>query len=57
VNAVPFHNGNAKPKEAWNLGERMGLSGRISLLPLAAFVVAAGLWLAATVRGRPGECA
>jgi hypothetical protein len=57
VNAVPFHNGNAKPKEAWNLGERMGLSGRISLLPLAAFVIATGFWLAATVRGRPGECA
>jgi hypothetical protein len=50
VNAAAFHHGERRtPKQAWNLGERMGLSGRLSLLPLAAFVFAAGAWLAHTL--------
>jgi len=50
VNPAAFYvGGNKEPKFAWNLGERMGLSGRASLLPLALFVLAAGAWLAALV--------
>jgi hypothetical protein len=52
VNTVPFHSGNNDPKFAWNLGELMGLEGRASLLPLAAFAVAGGGWVAWTVRRR-----
>lgn len=39
---------------AWNLGQRLfGLQGLASLGPLAALLVAQGLWLAATLRRRP----
>lgn len=39
---------------AWNLGQRLfGLQGLSSLAPLAALLVAQGLWLAATLRRRP----
>ncbi len=44
--------GNKEPKFAWNLGERMGLSGRASLLPLAVFVALAGAWVAVLVARR-----
>jgi hypothetical protein len=49
VNTFAFHGGNTDPKYAWNLGERMGLQGRASLLPLASFAFAAGVWLVRTV--------
>ena len=39
-------------RQAWNLGEVAGLRGRASLLPLAAYVLAAGMWLAFAVRSR-----
>jgi hypothetical protein len=52
VNTVPFHSGNNDPKQAWNLGEIMGLEGRASLLPLAAFGLAGAAWVAWTVRQR-----
>lgn len=60
VNTFPFHSGNADPKYAWNLGERMGIEGRASLLPLAAFAAAMAAWLVASVRreqepGGPAE--
>jgi hypothetical protein len=53
VNVAAFHLGERRaPKQAWNLGERAGLSGRASLFPLAVFVIAAGSWLAtALARG------
>jgi hypothetical protein len=58
VNADPFYTGgNKEPKFAWNLGERMGLSGRASLLPLGVFVIAAGAWVAMTVIRRPPPAA
>ena len=50
VNTFPFHAGNADPKYAWNLGEKMGLEGRLSLLPLAVFVVGMSGWLVVSVR-------
>ncbi len=52
VNTFPFHRGNTDPKYAWNAGEKMGLEGRVSLLPLAAFVLLAGGWLAWTLGRR-----
>ena len=52
VNTVPFHSGNNDPKSAWNLGELMGLEGRASLWPLAAFAVSGAAWLAWTTRRR-----
>ena len=50
VSTVPFHSGNADPKHAWNLGERMGLEGRASLWPLAIYSLIVGGWLATTIR-------
>jgi hypothetical protein len=56
VNAQPFYTGgNKELKFAWNLGEKMGLSGRASLWPLALFVAAAGAWLTVAVRSRRGD--
>ncbi|ACY17431.1 hypothetical protein [Haliangium ochraceum] len=37
---------------AWNLGQLLGLRGRLSLLPLAALVLALGAWLVACVRAQ-----
>jgi hypothetical protein len=37
---------------AWNLGHRMGLEGRASLLPMLAAWMACGAWLVFAVRLR-----
>ncbi len=50
VNAPPH-----SPVHAWNLGHRMGLSGRASLLPLAGAWLACGVWLVFAVRLRERE--
>jgi hypothetical protein len=47
VNA-PVHS----PVRAWNLGHRMGLAGKASLLPLAAMWIACAAWLVHAVRLR-----
>ncbi len=47
VNA-PLHS----PVRAWNLGHRMGLGGKASLLPLAVAWIACGVWLVQAVRLR-----
>jgi len=47
VNA-PAHS----PVRAWNLGHRVGLEGRASLLPLAVVWIACGVWLLYAVRLR-----
>ena len=55
VNTIPVHTGpsNDDPT-AWNLGQKMGLSGRASLLPLGLFAVRGRLfWLVAPVRPDP----
>jgi hypothetical protein len=54
INTIPVHTGaaNADPT-AWNLGQKMGLKGRASLLPLGGFAVLATIWLASTVRRQP----
>jgi hypothetical protein len=51
VNTIPVHTGpmNDDPT-AWNLGQKMGLAGRASLLPLAGFALLVTVWLASTVR-------
>jgi hypothetical protein len=50
VNTIPIHTGpmNDDPT-AWNLGQKMGLAGRASLLPLAGFALLMTAWLASTV--------
>jgi hypothetical protein len=55
INTIPVHTGpaNADPT-AWNLGQKMGLPGRASLLPLGGFALLATIWLASTVR-RPAR--
>ena len=51
VNPLPIHNGPTRGEpQAWNLGQKMGLSGRASLVPLALFAALAGAWTAWTVR-------
>ena len=40
------------PVHAWNLGHRMGLEGRASLLPLLGAWIACGAWLVVAVRLR-----
>jgi hypothetical protein len=47
VNAPPH-----SPVRAWNLGHRLGLEGRASLVPLLATWLACGAWLLAAVRLR-----
>jgi hypothetical protein len=51
VNTIPVDTGpmNDDPT-AWNLGQKMGLSGRASLLPLAAFAMLTTAWLVVTAR-------
>jgi hypothetical protein len=41
-------------RQAWNLGQKLGLSGRASLLPLAVFALATGTWLVFTLRPAEG---
>jgi hypothetical protein len=44
LNTLPIHTGTVhERREAWNVGELLGLEGRATLLPLAV-LVAAGLW-------------
>jgi hypothetical protein len=40
------------PKQAWNLGMKAGLTGRASLVPLALWWLACGVWLARALRRR-----
>lgn len=50
VNTIPVHTGPANDDPtAWNVGQKMGLAGRASLLPLALFAVAGGVWLVGAV--------
>jgi hypothetical protein len=51
VNTIPVHTGamNDDPT-AWNVGQKMGLLGRASLLPLGVFAVLTAIWMASTVR-------
>jgi hypothetical protein len=52
TNPLAMHNGPTYDEpQAWNLGQKMGLSGRRSLLPLGLFAAAAGVWLVTTLRG------
>jgi hypothetical protein len=51
INTLPMHTGPANDDPvAWNLGQKAGLSGRASLLPLAGLAVISGIWVAWTVR-------
>jgi hypothetical protein len=43
------------PPQAWNLGQRLGLEGKLSLLPLGLWVLVTGAWLLRALRRRdPG---
>jgi hypothetical protein len=53
VNTLPIHTGFVhEQRQAWNLGERIGLHGLPSLLPLLAWVAATGAWLLAALRAQ-----
>jgi hypothetical protein len=56
VNTIAIHTGFIREqRQAWNLGEKLGLTGLASLAPLAVYLAATGAWLAAAVRGRRPE--
>ncbi|HEY7410878.1 MAG TPA: hypothetical protein VII13_09065 [Vicinamibacteria bacterium] len=47
---------NRTARQAWNVGEALGLTGRATLLPLLGWWLAATAWLAAAVRrSDPGQ--
>jgi hypothetical protein len=51
LNTLPIHTGTVhERREAWNLGERLGLEGRAALLPLAMLVMTGLFWLRAALR-------
>lgn len=53
VNTIPIHTGFVhEQRQAWNLGEKLGLRGLATLLPLALFVLATSAWLIRTLRGQ-----
>ncbi len=51
INTIPIHTGFIhEQRQAWNLGEKLGLQGLATLLPLAVFLVATVAWLRWTLR-------
>jgi hypothetical protein len=53
VNTIPIHTGLVREqRQAWNLGETLGLRGLVSLLPLAAYLAATAAWLVHTLRSQ-----
>jgi len=53
VNTLPIHTGFIhEQRQAWNLGEKLGLHGLASLLPLGAYLAATATWLIATLRAQ-----
>jgi hypothetical protein len=56
VNTIPIHTGFVhEQRQAWNLGEKMGLEGLATLVPLGAWLAATLAWLVATLRGQGDE--
>jgi hypothetical protein len=41
------------PRQAWNLGQLLGLDGRASLLPLVLALALCGAWLGRALRADP----
>jgi len=55
VNTIAIHTGFIREqRQAWNLGEMLGLSGLASLAPLCAYLVGTGAWVIAAVRRQGG---
>ena len=55
VNTIPIHTGFVhEQRQAWNLGEKLGLEGLATLLPLAAYLAATAAWLIRTLRSQRG---
>ena len=53
VNTIPIHTGFIhEQRQAWNLGEKLGLTGLATLLPLAVFISAGLAWLVRTLRSQ-----
>jgi len=51
INTIPFHSGPIhEQRQAWNLGEKLGLSGLASLVPLAAYLLLMAAGFARAVR-------
>ena len=56
VNTIAVHTGFIREqRQAWNLGEKLGLHGLASLLPLGVFLALGGAWLKDAVRRQRGE--
>ena len=56
VNTLPIHTGFVhEQRQAWNLGEVIGLGGLASLAPLALYLSATGAWLVASLRSVGGR--
>ena len=55
VNTIPIHTGFVhEQRQAWNLGEKMGLEGLASLVPLAAYLAVTMVWLLRAARAQRG---
>lgn len=53
VNTIPIHTGFVhEQRQAWNLGEKLGLAGLWSLAPLAVYLGLTAVWLMRAVRGQ-----
>ena len=53
INTIPIHTGFIhEQRQAWNLGEKLGLTGLVSLLPLAAYLAATAAWLIRNLRSQ-----
>jgi hypothetical protein len=53
VNTIPIHTGFVhEQRQAWNLGEKLGLAGLASLVPLGVYVAVTGAWLVRALRSQ-----
>lgn len=53
VNTIPIHTGFIhEQRQAWNLGEKLGLEGLASLVPLAAYLAFSATWLVHALRSQ-----
>jgi hypothetical protein len=51
INTIPFHSGSIhEQRQAWNVGEKVGLSGLASLVPLAVYLALMAAAFTRTVR-------
>jgi hypothetical protein len=55
INTIPIHTGFIhEQRQAWNLGEKLGLTGLATLIPLAMYLAATTAWLVRALRAQRG---